>query len=393
VTNRRVKATLRGGRRDWYRIQAKADDDRTAVVDLYDEIGWFGVEASEFVRELRELDVDDIELHVNSPGGDVFDAIAILNALRSHPARVTATVDGLAASAASFITVGSDEVVMARNSEMMIHDPLGLVIGNAADMRDLADRLDKIADNMASIYQDKAGGELADWRAAMRAETWYSAQEAVEAGLADRVDAESDDEASAQAKARFDLSVFAYAGRRAAPAPQTPAAPAGGPTPTPQEGSPAVAFSDEQLLTMRQQLGLADDADEATILAALTEALEERADPGQQQTTPTLPDGVVAIDREQLEALQTTARRGEQARTQQEREQREQLVAAAVADGRIPPARREAWLAQLEADPGSAETLASLQPGLVPVGAEIGSSSGAPDADDALYTACFGKES
>ena len=151
-----------------------------------------------------------------------------------------------------------------------------------------------------------------------------------------------------------------------------------------------MAFSDEQLTTLRQQVGVADDADEATILAALAEALTEQADPNPPAP---LPAGTVAIDSEQLQELQVAARAGQQARAQQETEHREQLVAAAVADGRIPPARRDAWLAALTADPGSEQTLAALAPGLIPVGAPFGH-TGQPDnsADDDVFEALFGAQ-
>lgn len=388
---RHLEATLRAARSDWYRIRA-ADDASVATIDLYDEIGFWGTTAADFVRELRDLDVAEIQLHINSPGGEVFDAIAILNALRAHPARVIVTVDGLAASAASFIAMAGDQIIMARNSEMMIHDPRGLCIGNATDMQDMAARLDQVANNMASIYVDRAGGTVEAWREAMRAETWYLAEEAVTAGLADRV-LESGNAQSE--KARFDLSVFAYAGRAQAPTPHLPRpSPAAASDPSKQEGSRAVAFTDEQLTTMRHQLGLADDADETAItdafaeaLDALAKALAERADPPAQ-----LPDGVVTIDATQLAELQARARRGEEARTQQESDERIRLVDNAIHSGRIPPARREHWLAQLEADLGAAATLQNLAPGLVPVDGEIGHahSGGGNEADDALYAALFG---
>lgn len=191
-----------------------------ATLRIFDAIdNWgdmFGVSAKEFVKSLDELpeEVTEIRLHINSPGGDSFDGIAILNALRAHPARVVAIVDGIAASAASFIAVGADELVMSRNSELMIHDAWGLCVGNATDMHSMADMLDRHSDNLASIYAEKAGGTVETWRAAMQKETWYSADEAVAAGLADRVDAKAK-----SAKSKFDLSIFAYAGRDAAPAP------------------------------------------------------------------------------------------------------------------------------------------------------------------------------
>jgi hypothetical protein len=122
----------------------------------------WGVSAKEFAAVLDELgpNVTQIDLRINSPGGEAMEGVAILNLLRSHPAKVVATVDGLAASAASFIAAGADETIMARNSQLMIHDAWGLCVGNAQDMKDLADALDKLSDNIASIYADKAGGTI-----------------------------------------------------------------------------------------------------------------------------------------------------------------------------------------------------------------------------------------
>lgn len=364
--------------RDWCRIVVnKAADGRQSSADvlLYDEIGFWGTTAQDFAQQIKDLDVGTINLRINSPGGEVYDGIAILNSLRDHPAAVNVTVDGLAASAAAFIAMAGDTVTMARNSELMIHDASGLVIGGPDDMAEFATRLDQMSNNIASIYADRAGGSVADWRAAMKAETWYSAQEAVDAGLADQVaELKGDGEKPSN---RFDLSIFNYAGRAQAPdpapvngsRPQTPAAaPAGG---NPEEGSTIVAFSDDSTATLRQKLGLADDADEATILSALDEALDERAEP--QNTAPQLPEGVVAIDAAQLDELRAHAEAGRAARAQQEQEGRERVVDQAIRDGRIAPARRDAWLNRLKADPEEVNTLNSLEKGLVPV-AELGNS-------------------
>lgn len=200
-----------------------AADGAVATLRLYDPIdswgGDWGVSAKEFAAALDALpsSTEEIRLHINSPGGEVFEAVTILNQLRRHKARVVAVVDGLAASAASFIAAGADETIMARNSTAMVHDAWGLCVGNAADMRDLAGRLDALSDNIASIYAAKAGGTVEEWRQVMLAEAWYSADEAVAAGLADSV--EGSDAADAEALNRFDLSVFKHAGRNEAPAP------------------------------------------------------------------------------------------------------------------------------------------------------------------------------
>lgn len=197
--------------------------DGVATMHIYDPIdSWgefWGVSAKEVRQALDELPdgTTDIHLHLNSPGGEVYEGVAIVNALRNHPARVTAIVDGLAASAASFIACAADELVMGRNTELMIHDAWGICMGPAEDMHHMGNRLDALSDNIASIYQDKAGGDLAGWRASMLAETWYAADEAVTAGLADRVEGANPDDDAAQNA--FDLSVFRHAGRAQAPDP------------------------------------------------------------------------------------------------------------------------------------------------------------------------------
>lgn len=391
------------------RAEAPSSDvkDGVATLRLYSAIddwgGPWGVSASEFTAALDELDdsVSEIRLHINSPGGVVFDAIAILNALRNHPARVVAVVDGLAASAASFIAAGADELIVGKNTELMIHDALALAMGNAEDLRDTADRLDHLSENIASIYAEKAGGTVAEWRKAMLDETWFSAQEAVDAGLADRL-GEADSDVS-DAKNRFDLSIFAHAGRGNAPAPQIrPAASAAGLTPpaalasgdTSQEGDAAM-FTDEQLNSLRQSVGVPEDADAATILDALTEALDERAvdEPQTTTTTATVPDGMVLMDAEQHEQLVANAAAGREARDEQQTQAREALVTAAVADGRIPPASRERWQNLLAADEGAAQTLAQLAPGTVPLESVGHGGAGNPNSpDDQLYNQLWGDQ-
>lgn len=207
-------------------------DGTVATIRLYDPIDswgeWWGLSAKEFADAIDGLPsgVTEIRLHINSPGGEVFEAIAISNLLRAHSARVVAIVDGIAASAASFIAVTADETIMAPHSELMIHDAWGVCVGNAAEMTAMAATLDSLSGNIASMYAAKAGTDVADWRAAMAAETWYSADEAVAAGLADRVDAGRSDD---QPSNRHDLTQFRFAGRTAAPAPDVAEAKPGAP--------------------------------------------------------------------------------------------------------------------------------------------------------------------
>jgi ATP-dependent Clp endopeptidase proteolytic subunit ClpP len=165
-----------------------------AEILLYDEIGYWGVTAQDFVTQLAQITAGTINVRINSPGGDVFDGLAIYQALKSHPATINTFVDGWAASAASFIALAGDTVTMGENAFMMIHKAWGVGVGNATDMRDLANTLDKIDGQLASIYAKKTGKSAAEMLALMAGEsdgTWFTAAEAKAIGLADAVDAES----------------------------------------------------------------------------------------------------------------------------------------------------------------------------------------------------------
>ena len=207
---RRLTNLVQQPQASWYRV-LRNDAGGPTRVDIYDEIGgsWLfgGVSAVDFVNELAQIN-GDIEVHINSPGGDVFDGLAIYNSLAQRPGNVTTVVDGLAASAASFIAQAGKNRVIAPGAMMMIHDAAGMCMGNATDMRELAELLDKVSDNIAGIYADRSG-RADGWRDAMKAETWYTADEAVTAGLAHKV-AERPEQDALAAVARFDLSVYAH---------------------------------------------------------------------------------------------------------------------------------------------------------------------------------------
>lgn len=203
----------------------QSDSKTSARVDILSEIGYWGITAEEFVSELNKLDVDEIDLHVNSPGGSAADGVTIYNNLRDHSADVIATVDGWALSAASVIVQAADERVMNVGATMMIHDAWGLAIGNASDMREMAVILDKISNSIAGVYALRSGGGIDDWIENMAAETWYNAGEAVEAGLADRAvdqpttDGDGDGDGDG-AEASWDLSIFQFPTRDAAGPPR-----------------------------------------------------------------------------------------------------------------------------------------------------------------------------
>jgi ATP-dependent Clp protease, protease subunit len=186
-----------------YRIENKSDE---STIYLYDEVGFFGVTAEQFVKDINSIKGGTIHLRINSPGGSVFDGVSMYNALRQHKSRVVAHIDGLAASIASVIAMGADEIRMADNAFMMIHEPWSIVMGNAAVMRDEANLLDKVGTTIARTYMAKSGRADSEVAEMMAAETWMTAEEAMGLGFIDTIYEEKPEKAQA---VMFDLSVFA----------------------------------------------------------------------------------------------------------------------------------------------------------------------------------------
>lgn len=177
-----------------------AKGDSTEVL-LYDEIGPWGVSAKDFKAALDAVKTKAIVLRINSPGGDVFDGYAMYKAVKDHPATVSVIIDGLAASAASFVAMGGDTVTMKEPALMMIHRAWTLAIGNAEDMTETANLLGKVDGQIADVYAAKSGKPAAEMLALMSAETWLDGKEAGDLGLVDAVDAEDDDAEKARAAA------------------------------------------------------------------------------------------------------------------------------------------------------------------------------------------------
>jgi ATP-dependent protease ClpP protease subunit len=165
-----------------------------------------GVSASEVIAQLDEDEADPVALYVNSGGGDVFEGIAIHNALKRHQGRVTVYIDGLAASAASVIAMAGDEIVMPENTMMMVHNPWTMAIGGADDLRKTADILDQTRDAIVTAYRDKTGMDEDELRTLLDDETWLSAKDAVAFGFADRLEAPLEEEEAVAAFASIDLS-------------------------------------------------------------------------------------------------------------------------------------------------------------------------------------------
>jgi ATP-dependent Clp endopeptidase proteolytic subunit ClpP len=169
------------------KIEAKNLADDTAEILIYNEIGYWGITAEDFKTTLAGITASTINVRINSPGGDVFDGLAIYNSLKAHPATINTFVDGWAASAASFIMLAGDTVSMAENSMAMIHKAWGVGIGNADDMLALNGVLNKIDGQIAGMYAAKTGKTPDECLAAMAAETWFTASEAKDFGLIDSV--------------------------------------------------------------------------------------------------------------------------------------------------------------------------------------------------------------
>jgi ATP-dependent protease ClpP protease subunit len=176
-----------------YPMKARIRNEGTgpARVDIFDDIGaggWFseGYTPASFADAIKGVS-GPLDVHINSGGGDVADGIAIASAIRAYPGRKRTVVDGMAASIASVIAQAGDERIVEPGAMLMIHDPLTACMGNQADFLKVAETLGKHGDNLAQQYADRAGGTAAQWRDVMRQEAWYTADEAVAAGLADRV--------------------------------------------------------------------------------------------------------------------------------------------------------------------------------------------------------------
>lgn len=175
----------------WYTIHAKAGAPR-AMIDIYGPIvdtAWDADEvgAKAFIDDFNALENPDIDVYFNSPGGSVFAGVAMASVIERHPSKVHAHIDGVAASIATVVALACDDVSMNASALWMIHNPWSMAVGDAAALRKQADTLDVVADTMLNVYESKSMLSRGDLQAAMDAETWYTAEQAVEAGFVDSV--------------------------------------------------------------------------------------------------------------------------------------------------------------------------------------------------------------
>jgi ATP-dependent protease ClpP protease subunit len=420
------------GPNPWYHIgpivalaadadESDGEESKTADVYLYEVIGgWFGLSADDFVRDVAGLDVDHIVLHLNTPGGEVSEGVAIANMLRQHRADVRVMVDGMAASSGSVIAMAGDEVVMGLGSQMMIHNPKTWAVGDADEMQKIVRMLESTGDAIASTYAAKAGGDVAEWREVMKSETWYSAEEAVKAGLADRV-ANDDDKGTATGRKvtpgaktgfwdmwdsyrspdRFDLSAFTYQGRGRAPAPKLPARAAEPSTASAQAAQAALAAAadaarrihaaavkttraaeagaetDEEEagqmtnpdpVKIREGLGLAADAPDSEVTAALVTAglapaapppADPPTDPAPTGSKPMAiaPPGMRLVSDSVWQEKEDRIKKLEAHVARQVRDERDQVIAQAVKDGKFTVAQKDHFSKLWDSDPDGTRNL------------------------------------
>lgn len=201
----------------------EAADKKPALLSIYEDIGFWGVQASDFIAALGAVKGDTLEVEINSPGGDAFAATAMYNALRASGKTIVTKVMGVAASAASLVFMAGDKRVMPKNTHLMVHNPWTIAAGNAEAMRDTADMLEKVGTSLRATYAARSGMSDEDVTALLAKDTWLTADESLEKGLATEVVEE------VKATAKFDMdraelpehvrAVFAKAKPATSPAP------------------------------------------------------------------------------------------------------------------------------------------------------------------------------
>lgn len=168
----------------WFNFKAKAESPDAVEISIFDEIGMWGVNARDFISELKSHSGKSVSLAINSPGGSVFDALAIYNALRAHGGEINVRILGVAASAASLIAMAGDKITMPENTFLMVHNPWAVAAGNAEELRDFADTLDTIGSSLVKTYVARTGMSEDEIKQLLADETWLTAEEAVAKGFA-----------------------------------------------------------------------------------------------------------------------------------------------------------------------------------------------------------------
>lgn len=302
----------------WFSIKAKADSKsgNDAEVLIFDEIGGWGIRAKDFIQSLKATKSKRPLVRINSPGGSVFDGIAIANYLRGLDA--TVQIDGLAASIAGIIALAGKEVRIAENGFFMIHNPWGVAVGDAEELAAQSELLSKLEDTLAADYSRKSGKSVAEVKQWMSEETWFTAAEAKQAGLVDSV----------TETASFSASVRSF---KSAPVALT-------------KQTPSKENRMNELLKALVGAGLVAsvDLDDTKATADFTNKFATVT--GERDALKTERDGF----KTKLEA--------------KSKKFAETVVASAIADGRIEASAKDAWVAKITADDTAADLLASITP-------------------------------
>lgn len=301
----------------WFNINAKAGTDNAEVL-LFDEIGLWGITAKDFIDQVKATGAKKLTVRINSPGGSVFDGLAIYNYLASL-ADVTTIVEGVAASMASVIALAGKTRKIAENSFFMVHSPWSAVAGTADDMRETADLLDKLAASLAGIYAKRTGKTDEEVKAWMETDTWFSGSEALSAGLATEITAPV--QAVASLRPSFKNVPAALSANN-------------NPPQKPRMNKLLQSLAAAGLITASD---VTDDAAAEQFAANIAKLTKERDDALTAKVT-------VETALAELQKSNVTA-----------------LVESAVADGRIEAGAKDEWVAKLVSDEASAKLLSSIK--------------------------------
>lgn len=211
-----IKDNARAEQAPALRAESATDGAHIYIYDIID--GMWGASASQLVSALASAGDGTIHLHINSPGGDVFEARAMAAAIAGHPGAVVAHIDGVAASAATYLALSASEIRMTDGGLFMVHNSWTLAMGDRTELRSTADLLEKIDGTIAADYERKTGASAEQVRAWMDAETWFTAKEALDVGFIDAIDANT----KADQQARWNLAAYANAPQQPEPTAHDP---------------------------------------------------------------------------------------------------------------------------------------------------------------------------
>ncbi|HUW34103.1 MAG TPA: head maturation protease, ClpP-related, partial [Planctomycetota bacterium] len=352
---------MRAGTREWFAIATTEDE---AEIEIFDSIGgWFGLPVKEFKKAFDTVRKKKrIRLLLNSPGGDVTEGMAVYNLLGGVREKLTVEVLGVAASIASVIALAGKELIMGEGAYLMIHEPWSFAIGDSTEMRKVADVLDKMRGEIVKIYARNSNLTDEELLAAMAEETWYTAEEAVEAGFADSVL-----EHQAAAAAAFDWRQFKYQ--------HIPPQIAAMATKTPPTTSNSALKGPENILSGGESMPN-ENANELDRLKAELAEKEGQIASLQAQNAQLKGQNELLLSENQEKAKELDALKRERML-----EAKTACIEKALADGRITPKNRTRWEEAFDANPEATRVLLEAQEPVVALGETVGTGDGGGELD------------